>query len=194
MFYGAQVWDPVLIIAQITAVQCLFYISLGLLQWLVVGWIGGYVDDLTLRYFFDWRELSLKTLNGALTALVHILNAPAGALYLMFIVERAKKCLDFTVTCYFVHLVICCGFSGWPFNVEWWATNSLGLAAMALLGEWLCVRREMQEIPLASLRVRNTTSIIGSRLQHITTAASGAVQGKTTALKSKSSMRIATEV
>lgn len=32
-----QVWDPVLIISQITAIQCLFYISLGVLEWLIIG-------------------------------------------------------------------------------------------------------------------------------------------------------------
>ena len=37
MFYGAQVWDPVYIVAQIVVVQCLFYTSLGLLLWLLVG-------------------------------------------------------------------------------------------------------------------------------------------------------------
>ena len=37
MFYGAQVWDPVLSVAQILVNQCLFYTSLGLLLWLLVG-------------------------------------------------------------------------------------------------------------------------------------------------------------
>lgn len=32
-----QVWDPQLIIAQIITVQCLFYISLGLIQAVTIG-------------------------------------------------------------------------------------------------------------------------------------------------------------
>lgn len=32
-----QVWDPVLIISQIVSVQCLFYVSLGLLQAITLG-------------------------------------------------------------------------------------------------------------------------------------------------------------
>lgn len=32
-----QVWDPVLIIAQIISIQCLFYLSLGLWQVLFLG-------------------------------------------------------------------------------------------------------------------------------------------------------------
>jgi hypothetical protein len=32
-----QVWDPVLIIAQIVSVQCLFYLVLGALQAVIIG-------------------------------------------------------------------------------------------------------------------------------------------------------------
>jgi hypothetical protein len=34
---SVQVWDPALIIAQIISVQCLFYVSLGLIQALTIG-------------------------------------------------------------------------------------------------------------------------------------------------------------
>lgn len=37
MLYGREVWDPVLICAQIVAVQCLYYLGLGLLMSLLVG-------------------------------------------------------------------------------------------------------------------------------------------------------------
>ena len=37
MFYGVQVWDPALIVAQIVTLQCLFYLSLGALLFLFVG-------------------------------------------------------------------------------------------------------------------------------------------------------------
>lgn len=37
MFYGTAVWDPVLIVAQIVTLQCLFYLSLGALLFLFVG-------------------------------------------------------------------------------------------------------------------------------------------------------------
>lgn len=37
MFYGASVWDPWLIIAQIVTVQCLYYLSFGLLLYLLLG-------------------------------------------------------------------------------------------------------------------------------------------------------------
>ena len=32
-----------------------------------------------------------------------------------------------------------------------WVVNGMAMAIAALLGEWLCVRREMQDIPLGAL-------------------------------------------
>ena len=98
------------------------------------------------------------------------------------VVERAKKCLDFTVTLYFLHLMFCWAYrgashrgkecdvrrsdfpstthggpltrhltpAGWPRSFEWWALNLVGLVIMAVLAEWLCLRKEMEAIPIVS--------------------------------------------
>jgi protein SYS1 len=42
MLYGATVWDPLLIVAQIISVQCLFYLSLGL-------WLTVFLGEATLQ-------------------------------------------------------------------------------------------------------------------------------------------------
>jgi len=129
--------------------------------------------------------------------------------FLCVVVERAKKCLDFTATLYIVHLFICLVHSGMPSNVEWWVLNFTGLITMAVIGyvvvapkallalhrplpagqsircpryrerqcgilrphtvysscargggrgrrsEWLCMRREMRDIPLPSTTTRS---------------------------------------
>ena len=72
--------------------------------------------------------------------------------YLLLIVERAKKCLDFTVTMYIIHLFICLIYGGLPSSIAWWVVNGIGAATMAVLGEWLCIRRELREIPTRSSR------------------------------------------
>ncbi|KAJ9527330.1 hypothetical protein QJQ45_025593 [Haematococcus lacustris] len=122
MLYGAAVWDPTLIIAQIISLQCLFYLSLGLWQMLLLG-------------------AGIRVVHAGKPLRQHV--------------ERAKKCLDFASTAYFLHLVACWGYEGFPLSLAWWTVNALGLLITSLLGEWLCVRREMQEIPLGSLRGRN---------------------------------------
>ena len=72
--------------------------------------------------------------------------------FMLYVIERAKKCLDFAATLYIIHLFICIVYGGWPASVSWWVVNITGLAIMALLGEYLCIRRELKEIPISRLR------------------------------------------
>jgi protein SYS1 len=72
--------------------------------------------------------------------------------FMLYVIERAKKCLDFAATLYIVHLFICIVYAGWPTSVTWWVVNITGLAIMALLGEYLCIWRELKEIPISRLR------------------------------------------
>ncbi|KAK9838838.1 hypothetical protein WJX74_004249 [Apatococcus lobatus] len=162
MFYGSTVWDPVLITAQIITMQCLFYASLGLTLWMFVGAAGAATSlpkgskeaSLTLATLFSWRTLSLHHFAGWLVALANVLNAVVASGFLMLVVERAKKCLDFAATLYIIHLAICSVFYGFPSGPEWWGVNVVAFLITAVLGEWLCLRREMQDIPIGSLRRR----------------------------------------
>lgn len=147
MFYGPRVFDPLLIIAQIVVLQCLWYISLGCLLWLL---LGPYVAHLTLHHFFDWRWFSFRTFTGWMVIIAHTFNALAAAAYLMLVVERAKKCLDFAATLYLIHSVICFSCSGFSRSFAWWLTVATGLAITAVLSEWLCLQREMRDIVVGS--------------------------------------------
>ncbi|KAH9289094.1 hypothetical protein KI387_033211, partial [Taxus chinensis] len=149
MFYGTIVWDPWLIVSQIICLQCLYYLSLGLFMWILVG---SRVPRLTVIYFFDYSVVSTSTVTGWCIMGAFFLNALAGAGYMFLLVERAKKCLDFSATVYIIHLFLCLIYGGWPSSITWWVSNGIGLAVMALLGEWLCIRRELRDIPIRSSR------------------------------------------
>ena len=71
------------------------------------------------------------------------------ACFLCVVVGRAKKCLDFAATAYLVHFASCCAVAGVPKGAGWWVTTGAGVAITAVLGEYLCVSREMRDIPLA---------------------------------------------
>ncbi|KAG1680597.1 hypothetical protein FOA52_015045 [Chlamydomonas sp. UWO 241] len=163
MLYGATAWDPVLIIAQIAALQCLFYLTLGVLQAVM---LASTVGSLSAMHLFEWQLLGVHTLTGWLAVGANLGTALLGAVYLMWIVERAKRCLDFASTVYLLHFVfVWAAGRSFPLSLVWWGTNACGLLLMALLGEWLCVRREMADIPLSSLRTRggrDTTSAAGA--------------------------------
>ncbi|KAK9796705.1 hypothetical protein WJX73_006494 [Symbiochloris irregularis] len=159
MFYGNSTWDPVLIIAQIISLQCLFYISLGLLLWLLVG---PYAMHLTLEHFFDSQLVNFNAFGGWMVSLSNVINALASALYLMYVVQRAKKCLDFAATLYFIHLAAVSVISGFPRTASWWIVNVTAFVICAALGEWLCVQRELQEIPIGSAAHRRRQAQSGS--------------------------------
>ena len=153
MFYGANVWDPLMIISQIVAMQCLCYLSLGLLQWMVIApYHSGHI---TLHFIFDWRYLNVHSFNGWLTVVTSIGNAFICAGFLVPIVGRAKKCVDFASTLYIWHAVFTMSSSGWPKTMVWWTVLGTNIAVTSLLGEWLCLQREMRDIPLNTLRDRN---------------------------------------
>ena len=61
MFYGAAVWDPWLILAQIITVQCLFYLSFGLLLYVFLGELPGLSHALfqCMRAYFAVRKLDV---------------------------------------------------------------------------------------------------------------------------------------
>lgn len=176
MFY-APGFDPFLILAQIACMQSALYLSLGI--WLVIltALSGSPISSISLRHMFSDSAMRLSFTNGWVPMVASLINAASGcvtllravvcavgslaltscahtwrrALALCVIVERAKKCLDFTTTFFCLHMLGCWYHSGFPTSWEWWLTTGLGIIMMALLGEFLCMKREMQEIPLFSL-------------------------------------------
>ncbi|KAK7255333.1 hypothetical protein RIF29_28740 [Crotalaria pallida] len=156
MFYGTVVWDPWLIVGQIICLQCLYYITLGLFLSLLVG---TRVSRMSLVYFFDYVTITTSTVTGWCVIASFLLSSLAGAVYMLYLIERAKKCLDFSATLYIVHLFICIVYGGWPSSLTWWIVHGTGIAVMALLGEYLCIKRELREIPIPT-RYRSSKNFL----------------------------------
>lgn len=75
------------------------------------------------------------------------LNARRSIL-LAIIVEKSKKCLDFSVTLFLIHIVLCSIYGGFPSTWDWWIIHILGMICMTVLGEYFCSKRELSDIPL----------------------------------------------
>jgi len=58
VLFGRDAWDPVTIVAQIVAVQCLYYLSLGLLFKLIVGEPAGSGSKQAGRSLVCWARLN----------------------------------------------------------------------------------------------------------------------------------------
>jgi protein SYS1 len=106
---------------------------------------------------------------NVMVCVAFVLSAVVCAIGLRVIVARAKKCWDFGATVYILHLMATCGWSGFPLAWSWWVVMLSCTAITILLGELLCVRYEMADIPIKG-GLPSLTSLrdcLSSQLQHI---------------------------
>jgi len=98
---------------------------------------------------FTGRHLDVWTREGWIDNGAIIMSSVVGAFVLAHIVEKSKKCLDFSVTLFTIHLTICSFYDGKiPRSWDWWIIHILGMILMIVMGEYVCSRVEMREIPL----------------------------------------------
>uniref|UniRef100_A0A9L0TL36 SYS1 golgi trafficking protein n=1 Tax=Equus caballus TaxID=9796 RepID=A0A9L0TL36_HORSE len=103
------------------------------------------------RVIIPKEILGFSTPPGRLSMMSFILNALTCALGLLYFIRRGKQCLDFTVTVHFFHLLGCWFYSSrFPSALTWWLVQIVCIALMAVIGEYLCMRTELKEIPLNS--------------------------------------------
>lgn len=142
---GAQAFDPKLIVYQIIALQCLYYLVEG---GILMGFNLIFGTDVSMTQIFTPKGLEIGSAEGLLNVMALLLSFVAGSVLLCVVVERAKKCLDFTVTLFFFHFLACGVYESFPSTLLWWVCHLVGLSVMTLLGEHLCARSELRDIPL----------------------------------------------
>ncbi|KAK7114880.1 hypothetical protein V1264_000862 [Littorina saxatilis] len=149
--FRSNLWDPVLIVAQIIVLQSSFYLCLGL--WIFfLDVIGRF--DVSLDQMFTQSDLGLYEDSGRTNIIAYALNSLTCAFILWFVVGRTRQCLDFAATVHIGHFIGCIIFTGHvPQTFWWWMTNIICVALMTVLGEYLCMRSEMKAIPLMGQRV-----------------------------------------
>mmetsp|Transcript_8032 Transcript_8032/g.15951 ORF Transcript_8032/g.15951 Transcript_8032/m.15951 type:complete len:140 (-) Transcript_8032:863-1282(-) len=136
-FYGSQEWDPKLIVAQIVALQCLSYITYGMLLSLFHTLFG---TAFTLEQFFGYQSVDAGAPTGWVVILSSLSNAVVSAVFLSLIVERAKKCLDFAFTNHVLHLIFCTLYESFPSNWEWWVLDVASMIILAVVGKFPVLR------------------------------------------------------
>lgn len=101
-------------------------------------------------------ELSIQIAKQQTWSLIHFLLTLCCFLYnssvlMSIIVEKSKKVLDFSVTLFIIHFMACVFYNGVPRTWDWWIIHILGTIMMVLMGEYLCAKREMDDIPLLTI-------------------------------------------
>ena len=80
----------------------------------------------------------------------------------ILIVDKARNILDFVLTNFFIHLIICTINSGFPSSFIWWVIQGIVLTLVTLISEFISLKIEQQEIKLdfsVSKKVKITDSI-----------------------------------
>ncbi len=140
-------FDPGLIICQIASLQCFFYLAMGTM----FGVFHAIFDiNLSLDHFFTAKHIHFLSMFGWIENFCALGAAVVGAYLLSIIVEKSKKCVDFTFTLYLIHIAWCTFYYKFPMEVEWWIVNVVSSVVMASLGEYLCALKELEDIPLYS--------------------------------------------
>lgn len=147
MFY-ASVWDPWLILSQMALLQCALYLSAGC--WLILFGLT-FGSQLRLGALLSPAQMSLARGGGWAVLGAWALSAPLLSYALLHAVGRAKQCMDFTLSMYGLHVLACWIYSGsLPRTWEWWVVNLCGCVVTVVLGEYLCLARELEAIPITA--------------------------------------------
>jgi hypothetical protein len=141
-------FHPKLITAQIIALQCLHYFLLAVC--IQINHVL-YNTSITIDRIFTDEYVRLWGQAGWADVFAILLVSLVGSVMLAIIVEKSKKCLDFAVTLFIIHLGICTLYGGFPTVMDWWIVQVTGTVLMVLLGEYLCSLRELSDIPLLQL-------------------------------------------
>ncbi|KCV70937.1 hypothetical protein H696_01885 [Fonticula alba] len=131
--FRATIRDPLVTLAQIVALQCVFYVAFGLcvaVLALVYGSLLGpshagpwytatpgatgagpggraLTAGLELAWLFDSRVMRFSSPLGWLVAFAQLAACALISITFPQIVERSKSCLDFVATMYIIHMVAC---------------------------------------------------------------------------------------
>ena len=159
---GNRQFQPVLIILQIVCMQSLFYLGMGTFAALChVIWD----TPVALDRFFTDRYVNFNSWSGFSECSKNMITGVIGAHLLSIVVEKSKKCVDFTFTVYFFHVIFCCIYQEFPLVWEWWVSLVVSSVIMATLGEYWCASKEMEDIPaVASIYEDALTSATSMRI------------------------------
>jgi len=147
-FRGRTVFDPPTIVAQICCCQATTYLTLCALLYVLAAQRG---FKLSLDLIFDWTLARLESGRADVIAIATLLNTTCNGALLRVVVARTKQCLDFSATQHLIHLIAVCVYSkSFPSSWVWWILLFASLALSTLMGEYLCMMYELQDIPTAA--------------------------------------------
>ena len=131
--FRTYIWDPVLIVSQIVAIQGFYYTTLGILMSILFQLSS---TSPTLSHLINPRHLNLSNLENTLVVMAMAINSLCVAVFLWVIVQRAKLCLDFTCTLHFLHALIGWSYCGTLLTFSSFIIQIVCISISAIVGEY----------------------------------------------------------
>lgn len=111
---------------------------------------------------FDASSFDVFTSLGWVQVIGAMFASLSAAVGVSIIVGRLKRSVDFVFTAYAQHALLCTFISGFPWSATWWMVQVVAFLIASSLGEYLCLKREMQDIEVAEM-ARNAVRAARSR-------------------------------
>ena len=125
---------------EIICMQFCYYTSLSIciiVIDLVFGLRPHHGQLFSLTSFYLSQSYGFGTIIGNVINILFVIAAEA------FIVEKANKCLDYTLTIFIIHLVSVWIYNAkFPTSLEWWMIHAGIITITTLLAELTCMRLE----------------------------------------------------
>jgi hypothetical protein len=142
-------FQPVKILSQIFVLQVLHVLSFLLLAFAGCAVFG---DHFTLFSALSADRFDAFSGAGFSVIIAHLFAALFSAWCVSAVVGRLRRAVDFCFTLYFIFVLMTWIYAGFPLSAAWWLVILTCFVIMAAVAEYLCIRREMQDISVVDLK------------------------------------------
>lgn len=146
---------------QIIALQFAYYLTLSF-SVLMMDSLTGHRPHLGQLFSPSAFDLSLDY--SFLTIVANFVNIGFVIMAEAYIVEKANRCLDFSLTILILHVMLTWMVYRFPSSFNWWFMHGVIITITILASEFICLRLETAEIKLSINHIVEKGKEIGRKV------------------------------
>lgn len=138
-------FNPLLIISNIIILSCAYYI---INTFFTIFFNSFFKTNLHINQILTDEALDFSSYYGYSYLCSYFFTCILMIFVFVFVIDKAKKILDFVLTTFFIHLILCTINNGFPSRILWWLIQGLGITLITLVAEYLSLSIEQREIKI----------------------------------------------
>ena len=138
-------FNPTFIISNIIILSTLYYI---LNIFFTILFNSFFKTKLHINQILSDSALDFSSKYGYNYLLSYFFTNTSMIFCYVFIVDKAKKILDYVLTNFFIHLIMSTINDKFPSKFTWWVLHGLIITAVTLISEYMSLKIEQKEIKL----------------------------------------------